>query len=125
VEDIIQIIRRNLASSLTKENIASLKQSIQLHINQLQNFQFSFNNPLFAILILLALLMLSGIWGFKKAFSYCLLVSAILYLTSRLALHTNIQITEGAMITYADIWKGLAIFIIILVTIYYGIVRND
>lgn len=125
MEDIIQTIRNNLASILTEENVTGLKQSIQLHINQLQNFQFFFNNPIFVIIVLLALLMLSGIWGFKKAFSYCLIVSVTLYLASRLVANTNIQVTEGATITYADVWKGLAIFIIILVTIYYGIIRND
>lgn len=125
MEGFIQIIRKHLASSLSKENINSLKQTIQLHKSQLQNFQFSFDNPVFGILILLAFLILSRIWGLKKAFSYCLLVSVLLYLTSRVITYFNIEITEGLGVTYADTGKGLAVFIIIIVTIYYAVIRSE
>ena len=113
-----------LTSLFTQPNLAKFIEKIKPDIYDLQNFRFYFNNPIFHLLILTAFLMLSKSWGLKKSFSYCLVVSSILYLTTRIVSNTSMPI-EGSMIAYADIIKFIAIFIITLISIYYFLIKTS
>jgi hypothetical protein len=123
MEQNMQLYFKKLASIFTRPNLASFLESIQPDIQELQNFHFYFSNPIFGLLILTAFLILAKSWGLKKAFSYCLVVSSILYLTTKIIIHTSLPI-EGSMVTYADIIKLIAIFMITLISIYYFLIRN-
>jgi len=94
------------------------------HIDEIQNLKISFSNPVFGLFIILTLLLLSQIWGLKKAFSYCFTVASILYLTSKITIHLAISIDTTAL-TYADIIKAIAIILIIIITIYYIFVKSE
>jgi hypothetical protein len=119
----MQLYLRKLASIFTQPNLASFLGTIQPDIQELQNFHFYFSNPIFGLLILAAFLILARSWGLKKAFSYCLVISSILYLTTKIIIHSSLPI-EGSAVTYADIIKIVAIFILTLITIYYFFIEN-
>ena len=114
---------RNLASIFTQPNLAATFETIQPDIQEMQNFRFYFSNPVFGILILAVFLILSKFWGLKKSFSYCLVVSSILYLTTKATIHTSLPI-QNSTISYADIIKFIAILTIALISIYYFLIRE-
>lgn len=119
----IQLFLEKLSSFITLDNLVNLLRSTQPHIQELQDFHFYFSNPVFVLLILICLLSLYKPWGLKKAFSYCLLISSILYLTTRITVHMNTSI-DGGEVTYAAIIKFISIFIISVVSIYYFFVKQ-
>jgi len=119
----IQLFLEKLSSFFTLENLRNLFKSAQPYIQELQDFHFYFSNPVFVLLILICLLSLYKPWGLKKAFSYCLLISSILYLTTRITVHMNTSI-DGGEVTYAAIIKFISIFIISVVSIYYFFVKQ-
>lgn len=114
---------KKLTSIFTQPNLAESLKLIQPDVQEMQNFHFYFSNPIFGILILTTFLILARSWGLKKAFSYCLVVSSILYLTTKIIIHSSLPI-EGSGVTYADIIKIIAIFILTLITIYYFFIEN-
>jgi len=124
VGQIIAILRDNPHYYSIKDALKNIYGTIQPHINELQNFKFSFGNPVFGFLILLALLLLSKVWDLKKSFSYCLTVASTLYLTSIITTHMTRSI-DSTTITYADIIKGIAIIIIVAITIYYIFIKGE
>ena len=115
---------KELIAIFTQPNLADFLKLIQPDVQELQNFHFYFSNPIFGLLILTAFLILTRFWGIKKAFSYCLVVSSILYLTTKIIIHFSLPI-EGSSVTYADIIKFISIFIITLISIYYFLIRNE
>jgi hypothetical protein len=119
----MQAYLEKLTSLFTQPNLAKFSEKIKPDIIDMQNFRFYFTNPVFGIIILVTFLILSRSWGFKKSFSYCLVVSTILYLTTKIASYTSIPI-EGSQILYADIIKFIALFIITLISIYYFLIRT-
>lgn len=119
----MQAYLRKLTSIFTQPNLAASLELIQPDIQEMQNFRFYFSNPVFGFLILTVFLILAKFWGLKKSFSYCLVVSSTLYLTTKVTAHVNLPI-EGSSITYADIIKFIAILIITLVSIYYFLIRE-
>lgn len=125
MESILQIFRKNTAFLSIQNNVKNLTEKIQPHISQLQNFQFYFNNPLFVGLLVLLILILSRKWGIKKAFSYCACISVFLYLATKVMAYLNIRIMEESEITYADLAKGMVVFVVIIITIYYSAIRNE
>ncbi len=114
---------QELIAIFTQPNLASFLLLIQPDIQEMQNFRFYFSNPIFGLLILTTFLILSRSWGLKKSFSYCFVISSILYLTTKITIHLNLPI-EGSAVTYADIVKFISIFIITLISIYYFFIRN-
>ena len=119
----MQAYLRKLISIFTQPNLAASLGSIKPDIQEIQNFRFYFSNPVFGLLILAVFLILAKFWGLKKSFSYCLIVSSILYFTTRITARTNLPI-EGSAVTYGDIIKFVAIFIITLISIYYFLIKD-
>jgi len=119
----MQAYLEKLTALFTQPNLAKFIEKIKPEIIDMQNFRFYFTNPVFGIIILVTFLILNRSWGLKKSFSYCLVVSAILYLTTKIASYTNIPI-EGSQILYADIFKFISLFIITLISIYYFLIRT-
>lgn len=112
-----------LVSIFTQPNLAAALELIQPDIQEMQNFHFYFSNPVFGLFILIVFLILAKFWGLKKSFSYCLVVSSILYLTTKITAHANLPI-EGSAISYADIIKFIAIFMIALISVYYFLIKD-
>ncbi len=93
-------------------------------VEELLRLQFNFDNPVYGLALLTALIILSRKWGLKKAFSYCLLTASVLYLSTRISATLNVPI-EGSGVTYADVIRGAGLFILVVVTIYYFFIRNE
>lgn len=123
MEQSLGLYFKKLTYLFTQPNLASFLESIQPDIQELRNFHFYFSNPIFGLLIILTFLILAKAWGFKKSFSYCLIVTSILYLTTRIIYSLTLPI-ESSQITYADIIKLIAILSISLISIYYFLIRN-
>ncbi len=121
-QNIIQYLKK-LTVIFSEQNLAEFIKKIGPDIKNLQNFRFYFSNPILWLIILTALLILSRTWGLRKAFSYCLTVSIILFSTTRIIVHLNLPI-DGAGITYADIIKFLAVTLIVLISVYYFLMKN-
>jgi len=94
---------------------------ISPYLTELKNFQFSVFNPLLWVFFLILVLFLSGRWGYKKAFSYCLVVVVILLANTLFEkfLENRFEISESVLT------KAMAMLFVALVSIYYFFVRND
>jgi len=114
---------KKIASLFTAPNLGEFYKQIEPDIQDIQNLRFYFSNPVFGLLIIVSFFMLYRIWGAKKSFSYCLLVSSILYLTTKITNQISLYI-DGSGISYADIIKFISIFIITLISIYYFFMKN-
>ena len=114
---------QKIASYFNERNLAVFIKKIQPDIQELQDFRFYFSNPVFGLLIFGYFLILSQRWGIKKSFSYCLLISSILYLTTKIICYTDLPI-NGSGLAYSDIIKFLSIIIIALISVYYFIMKD-
>jgi len=119
----IQTYLEKLTALFKQPNLADFYQTIEPDIQAMQNFRFYFSNPIFAILILMIFLILTKLWGIKKSFSYCLILSSILYFTTRITAYTSLSI-NGSGVTYADIIKFIAIVFIALTSVYYFLMKS-
>jgi len=120
----IQAYAKELSAIFTQQNLQAFMKRIEPDIQNLQNFRFYLSNPVFLTLILAVFLILSRVWGFKRSFHYCLLVSSVLCLTTITISRTSMPI-DGSGITYADIIKFLALTAISLITIYYFLMKAE
>lgn len=124
MDAIISTIQEKLSIFFDKNKLAAFWETMQPHIRQLQTLHFSFGNPVFDFSILLAFLTITKFWGLKKSFSYCLIVSTILVISSRFDTQLQVGI-EGATTTYADILHCVVIFIVAIITIYYCMIKES
>ena len=114
----------NAVSFFNGPTMTNFLKSLKPHIEELNNFYFYFTNPLFDLIILLAFLFLSRSWGYKKSFSYCLLISSLLYLTTIVNTHLGGAFAESNFIP-ADILRTIILLLIFVISIYYLFVKND
>lgn len=105
------------------QSLEIINKSIQPYISELKAFHFSYLNPVFIALILFLFLVLSRFWGLKKSFTYCLVVSFILFLATALSSRGNIPLGE-AVFSSTDLINGAAILIITIVTFLYTFLKN-
>ena len=120
----IQLYYEKFLLFFSEDNLATLKATLQPHIQQLQELHFSFTNPVFGLLLLLVFLLLLKKWGRSKAFSYCLLVSSILCLDTGLEGYFVTPIAESGVLL-SDIIHAIVYFAVIVITLYYAMIRNE
>ncbi len=112
-----------LLSLFTAPNLGEFYKRIEPDIQDIQNLRFYFSNPVYGLLILTSFVVLYRLWGIKKSFSYCLVVSSLLYLMTKITSQANLYI-DGSGISYADIIKFIFIFSLTLISIYYFLMKN-
>lgn len=59
-----------------------LRNGLQPHLESLKNLDFSYQNPLFWILIFVIFLVFAKIWGARKSFMFSVILSGILLATT-------------------------------------------
>ena len=69
---------------LMKLDFEAFRQRFLFYLKPLENFEFSFFNPIFWLSLLLLLLILLQIWPAKKSFHFCLLLAFILLCTTEI-----------------------------------------
>jgi hypothetical protein len=121
---IFEEIHRILIHLFSPATTAGIEKSIKTYLEELQRFNFSFANPLFGLLILIALLFLAKVWGLKKAFSYCLTLSLLLCLSTIVGNSINFPI-NGFAVTYADFLTFITFVIIGFITVYYCLIKTE
>ena len=124
MDRILQAIYDEYAYLTSEKTVDAFKAALRPDIQALKRLHFSFTNPVFALCILVVLLVLSKGWVYKKAFSYCVLVSSILCLTSGLEAYFAFPI-EGSGVSYMDLVRGGAFALILVITVYYAFIRNE
>jgi len=92
------------------------------YLNELRNFHFLLSNPLLWIIFFVSFLILSSQWGAKKSFSFCLIITVVLVVTT--AIESYVPNTPGVSELFDfTIVKLISIFIIMLISIYYVFVK--
>ena len=124
MEGVVSYIQEKSSIFSDKEKMSAFIESLQPYIRQLKALHFSFDNPVFDFFILLTFIVLTKFWGLKKSFSYCLISSTILVVSSGFDAKLQVGI-EGSATTYADIVHCVAIFIIVVITIYYSMIKDS
>jgi hypothetical protein len=104
-------------------NLNRLTKIILRKTQELQEFKFQLDNPIFWLIMLFTLLILSRKWGTKKAFSYCMVVGTVLYLSSIAVTRMNISIQQSNF-TYSTLLKIFTFFLLTLITLYYLFIKN-
>ncbi len=122
--EILQDVHKNAISLFNNPTAINFFKSLKPHIEELNNYYFYFTNPVFDLIILVAFLFLSRSWGYKKAFSYCLLVSSMLYLITIINTHFGGTFAESEFIP-ADILRTIIIILIFVVSIYYLFIKDS
>ena len=95
--------------------------AIMLYFAELRNFHFLLFNPLLWVFWLILLWLLSKQWGYKKAFSFCLLV--VLILLANTSLENYFKDTFA--ISDPIVIRTISILFIAGVSIYYFFIRSD
>jgi hypothetical protein len=101
-------------------NIYALKASFLSYLGELNSFRFSLFNPLLWVFWLIAFLLFSKQWGYKKAFSFCLIVVIILLGNTLLENH----LTNTLGISEFTIERAIAVLIIVIISLYYFFIRD-
>ena len=106
------------------QSLGIINKSIQPYLSELKAFHFSYLNPVFIALILISFLVLSRFWGPKKSFTYCLIVSLVLFFATELSKRANLPLGESVF-TSIDLVNGAAILIIAAVTLFYTFIKGQ
>jgi len=102
-------------------DIEALKESLLSHLESLQVFHFSALNPLFWAFLFILFLILSRFWKTRKSFSFCVVIAIVLLACSKLE-HSAAN-ALGSSTSFMI--RGLSLFIIAIVSLYYFFIRND
>ncbi|RKY31415.1 MAG: hypothetical protein DRP74_04945 [Candidatus Omnitrophota bacterium] len=103
--------------------IKALKKAALPHFKELTEYHFSVTNPLFWILCLLLMLLLARIWGLKKSFGFCLILSLVL-LTTTIIENFMLDILSQSPILSA-LPKVISLIVLSMISIYYLFVRKS
>ena len=105
-------------------NLGISEEMLARNLQSLKNFNFSFRNPVFWLLILMICLILLKFWQGKKALSFSLITASILLLTTQIEslLQSNITPVTGDMGPF--VIRLLAMFLILVVFFYYSLIRE-
>ena len=104
--------------------IYTTKMMFKSHWNELRSFNFTFSNPLFWIFVIILFMIVTRFWQTKKAFSFCLLVSAVFLLTTKLeVVFKNWLISSGEAFDPLAI-RMVAFFVLLMLFFYYTLIRD-
>lgn len=105
--------------------LRALQRNFSRYFNELGNFNFSLFNPLFWIFFLIAFLILSRLWKYRKAFSFCLTVTIVLFI-SAWAEKAVVNFFVGRHETFDPVLTRMGTFIVItFILLYYFFVKGD
>ena len=124
MENIIKGLGSWLSLIFNKNSFEVFNKSVQPYIKELNGFHFSYLNPVFIALVLILFLVLSRFWGPKKSFTYCLIVSLVLFLATELNKQGSSTVGESVL-TSVDLVNGAAILIIAVVTLFYIFIKGQ
>lgn len=105
-------------------DLSALRKVAQAHLDNLKNFQFSYNNPLFWVFLLLSSLVLLRFWRPRKSLSFCLILAIILLATTKIE-NITVALIEPGEVFDPVIIRVVSIIIIIFISIYYVFIRED
>ena len=94
------------------------------NLQSLKNFDFSFRNPLFWLLILVMFLILLKFWQGKKAVSFSLIIASILLLATQLETLFKGHLTAVAGDMGPFVVRLLSLFLIFVILLYYALIRE-
>ena len=100
------------------------KDIIAGYLDNLKNFYFAYNNPLFWLLILTLFLILLRAWQFKKAFSFSLIVAAILLLTTQSEAFINKALSSFTAQIDPFLIRLVSLFLICVILFYYALIKE-
>jgi hypothetical protein len=102
----------------------TFKTTIKPYLEELRNSHFTFDNPVLWVLFLILLFILSRSWGMRKAFSYCLIVTAILLVTTQLEQSWGSTLAKSEVFD-VTVLKMISAFVIVLLSIYFFFIKSD
>jgi len=103
----------------------TFKKNISPYLDSLRNLNFSYLNPLFWIFLLLLFLILLKFWKAKKSFSFCLILAIILLATTKLENVTANIVAKFQGEFDPIIIRALSGIIIVFVSLYYFLIKED
>lgn len=105
-------------------DLIKLKSLVIPYVNELRDFQFRVGNPLFWVFFLIAMILLTGFWRIKKAFSFCAIIALILLATTAIERSMGITFSVSELFD-AMVLRWISLFIMLFVSLYFFFVRND
>lgn len=103
-------------------DLVTLKEFLIPYLDSLKGFHFSFLNPLFWIFLFILFLILGALWYPEKSFYFCTFLAIILLTTSKIESCMTIGIF-GEDLTLLLV-RILALFLILMMVLYYVFVRD-
>ncbi|MFC1514417.1 hypothetical protein ACFL5X_00760 [Candidatus Omnitrophota bacterium] len=104
--------------------IYSLKSMLEPHFEELKELNFTFANPVFWIFMILLFVLVTRFWNGKKGFSFTLMISAMLLLTTKME-----AMTEAWLLSRGEGFdplpvRTIAFFVMMMVFFYYTLIRE-
>ncbi len=103
-------------------DLVALKEFLIPYLDSLKGFHFSFLNPLFWIFLFILFLILRVLWYPEKSFYFCAILAVILLGASKIENCMTIGIF-GEDLTLILV-RILALFLILMLFLYYAFVRD-
>lgn len=103
-------------------DIVALKESFIPYLDSLKGFHFSFLNPLFWLFLFILFLILRVFWYLEKSFYFCAMLAIILLATSKIENYMTIAIFGEDLTTL--LIRILALFVILMMFLYYAFLRD-
>lgn len=100
-----------------------VKIRVSSYLQELKNYHFSWSNPLFWLLLLIALFILSRRWGLSKAGSFCLLIGLVLLGTTEIEMRIGDALVNSGLFD-AGVLRLVSLFVIAMITLYYLFIKD-
>jgi len=100
------------------------EKTISRYFDDLGNFHFSLFNPFFWVFLVILFFILSRPWGYKKSFSFCLIIAIALLGTTVLENMMADTLAKSELFDFSVV-KIVSLFIISMITLYYLFIKSD
>lgn len=102
----------------------ALKAGLSSHLKSLQNFDFSFFNPLFWIFLLILFLVLLRFWETKKSFSFCFTIGVVLLATTEMERYVTDLFTRPGETLDLFVIRISSLLLISVISLYYLFLKD-
>ena len=103
----------------------AFKETFLSYLQALTSFQFSALNPVLWVFVLIAFFILLRHWKIKKAFSFCVTVTIVLLITTKVEKELLKLLTQGGEVFDPVIVRVFSLFVLAAVVLYFVFIRGN
>jgi hypothetical protein len=106
-------------------DISALQETFRPHFERIGAFQFTIDNPVFWVSLLVFFLFFARFWDVKKSFSFVVSLGIVLLAATKVEASVAAAMAEAGEAFDPVAIRVLAVVLIFLIVLYYVFIKTD